>query len=91
MLTDSVETSKKYKNIISRFTATSFENFVDLCPFNKQWNENTWADHLHTEWPDLVFLNPPYSKCPEFNYKALCEYKKGKNIAVLTLHGSTQI
>ena len=69
-------------------TGIQFKRFSDLCPLNPKWNQYTWADHLATEWPPLVFVNPPFTKCPEFNFKALQQYKRGCNIVMLVTESS---
>ena len=56
-----------------------FEDWFDPCPLNP----NPEIDGLTLEWPDKIFLNPPYSSPSKWIFKAIEENKKGKRVVIL--------
>lgn len=49
-----------------------FPNFFDPCPYDPDWGEDKF-DGLEAEWPQRVFINPPYSNPLPWIEKGLSE------------------
>lgn len=53
-----------------------FDSF-DPCPIDWQQGD---PNGLEIEWAQTTFVNPPFSKIPQWIEKADCEWRKGKTI-----------
>jgi hypothetical protein len=62
---------------------SEFGEMYDPCPLNPKFDAKIHKDGLTTEWGDVSYCNPPFSKSRGFVKKAYTEWKKGKTCVVL--------
>ena len=60
-----------------------FGDLYDPCPFNPKFDAKIHKDGLTTEWGNVSYCNPPFSKTGQFVKKAFEEWSKAKTCIVL--------
>jgi len=66
-----------------------FTGWFDTCPYNEDW-DYSFENGLDINWPDLTYVNPPYSNPKPWVEKAIMENKMfNKTIAMLLKHDTS--
>lgn len=77
--TDSVRTPQ----YICDWVEDTFGKYYDPCPLIPNWSPTQHKNGLTTEWEDINFVNPPFSKGYLFLKKAYTQATDGKIVIFL--------
>jgi hypothetical protein len=81
----------KYANASDNFRTDKwilemFRDFFDPCPFNPDYVLDGLTD---VDWPERVFINPPYSNVTPWIDKAINHARRGGLVVMLLKHDSS--
>ena len=80
---DAKRESIKTPDYITTFVTKQFGEFYDPVPYNTTFDPKKDKDGLTTEWGNVSFVNPPYSRALKFVKKGVEQWKQNKTVILL--------